>query len=67
MNAKITLAGVAEIATPLLRCKRRVLDVGRQDDVRGERADLGSARGPWTEQLSFRPEAPGFAEVSISK
>lgn len=30
-------------------------------------ADLGSDRGPWTEQLSFKPETPGFAEVMISK
>lgn len=29
--------------------------------------DLGSALGPWTVQLSLRPEAPGFAEVWISR
>lgn len=29
--------------------------------------DLGSALGPWTEQLSLRPEAPGFADVWISR
>lgn len=29
--------------------------------------DLGSALGPWTEQLSLRPETPGFADVWISR
>lgn len=29
--------------------------------------DLGSARGPWTVQLSLRPEAPDFADVWTSK
>lgn len=29
--------------------------------------DLGSALGPCTVQLSFRPETPGFADVWISR
>lgn len=30
-------------------------------------ADLGRDRGPWTLQLSFRPETPDLKVVSISK
>lgn len=30
-------------------------------------ADRGSARGPWTVQLSLRPETPAFADVWISR
>lgn len=29
--------------------------------------DLGSALGPWTVQLSLRPDAPGFADVWTSR
>ena len=30
-------------------------------------ADLGSERGPWTLQLSFRPDTPDLNVVSISR
>jgi hypothetical protein len=30
-------------------------------------ADLGRERGPWTLQLSFKPDTPDLKVVSISK
>ncbi len=45
VNAEVTLARVAKVTAPLFGCERRVLDVGRQDDVRRE--GRRSRKRPW--------------------